>query len=521
MPSFSESSLTVMPSAMVISRSMGGGSNASRAARTPGADVPLPDPRRGGGRRASRLGRVAAAGIGRQRRRLGAQRRSRMHRRVRGRAVHRAARGPLGPPGPPGPRIKRLARTHRTGINRTAGHRTRRARGRHSGTRQRGSAGRRGRLREPRHHVRPRRHHRPRRGLTGKIRFRGRTQRTASTDRRRGASCRSAGRAGSAGGRWRAASECSERTGGRADAARRGTVRGCACAGTPAEAAFGSSPSPAGSGCRGPERICPGLRTAEPVCAGIAEPARPAAAATVDRMRPAAAWPQRMRAVAERHAASASAASGCAGQRRRSGCSGRCAAAQAPAATSLIGCRLRASARSGLGLRRRGLRRATAPTARRAPASGACVSGCFDARDARRRSPPATRRRTCRATSSSSELECVFLSATPSSGNSSRITFGLTSSSRASSLMRILLIRCAPWRIDFRARGSDGSPLLASGTSVRFRMLRVLYRNRFVFRLRCSWRCLPRLRLGAASAGGRFSRGCLRPALPPSSSNWP
>jgi hypothetical protein len=54
---------------------------------------------------------------------------------------------------------------------------------------------------------------------------------------------------------------------------------------------------------------------------------------------------------------------------------------------------------------------------------------------------PVTRWRTCRATSSSSELECVFLSATPSSANVSRITLGFTSSSRASSLMRILLIR--------------------------------------------------------------------------------
>jgi hypothetical protein len=54
---------------------------------------------------------------------------------------------------------------------------------------------------------------------------------------------------------------------------------------------------------------------------------------------------------------------------------------------------------------------------------------------------PVTRRRTCSATSSSSELECVFLSVIPSSTKVSRITFGFTSSSRASSLIRILLIR--------------------------------------------------------------------------------
>ena len=49
-------------------------------------------------------------------------------------------------------------------------------------------------------------------------------------------------------------------------------------------------------------------------------------------------------------------------------------------------------------------------------------------------------RRTAAATSSSSELECVFLSCTPNSGNKSRIRLGFTSSSRASSLIRILLM---------------------------------------------------------------------------------
>ena len=59
---------------------------------------------------------------------------------------------------------------------------------------------------------------------------------------------------------------------------------------------------------------------------------------------------------------------------------------------------------------------------------------------------PATRRRRFSTTSSSSELECVFLSVTPSSGSKSRMTLGLTSSSRASSLMRILLIHKTPER---------------------------------------------------------------------------
>ncbi len=48
--------------------------------------------------------------------------------------------------------------------------------------------------------------------------------------------------------------------------------------------------------------------------------------------------------------------------------------------------------------------------------------------------------RTLRATSSSIELEWVFFSDTPSSGRRSMILCGLTSNSRASSLIRILLI---------------------------------------------------------------------------------
>jgi hypothetical protein len=53
---------------------------------------------------------------------------------------------------------------------------------------------------------------------------------------------------------------------------------------------------------------------------------------------------------------------------------------------------------------------------------------------------PVSRRRSSRATSSSSELECVFFSCTPNSGSSSRMTPGFTSSSRASSLTLTLLI---------------------------------------------------------------------------------
>lgn len=54
------------------------------------------------------------------------------------------------------------------------------------------------------------------------------------------------------------------------------------------------------------------------------------------------------------------------------------------------------------------------------------------------------RRRRAIDVSSSIELECVFFSLTPSSGSMSRITPGLTSSSLASSLMRIFFISRTP-----------------------------------------------------------------------------
>src|SRR6266481_863925 len=49
--------------------------------------------------------------------------------------------------------------------------------------------------------------------------------------------------------------------------------------------------------------------------------------------------------------------------------------------------------------------------------------------------------RTFSASCSSTELECVFFSVTPTSGSASRIALLLTSSSLARSLIRILLIR--------------------------------------------------------------------------------
>lgn len=74
-------------------------------------------------------------------------------------------------------------------------------------------------------------------------------------------------------------------------------------------------------------------------------------------------------------------------------------------------------------------------------------------------SPRVMRWRSFSATSSSSELECVFFSATPSSGSMSRMTLGLTSSSRASSLIRILLIHETP-KLNFRSRDLSARPFL-------------------------------------------------------------
>jgi len=55
--------------------------------------------------------------------------------------------------------------------------------------------------------------------------------------------------------------------------------------------------------------------------------------------------------------------------------------------------------------------------------------------------PRCRKARTRSASSSSSELECVFFSVTPTASRTSRIALLLTSSSRAKSLIRTLLIR--------------------------------------------------------------------------------
>ena len=89
-----------------------------------------------------------------------------------------------------------------------------------------------------------------------------------------------------------------------------------------------------------------------------------------------------------------------------------------------------------------------AETARGASAAGLASAtrsaGSVDAEPGDPLDSPVSRRFTSIATGSSIELEWVFFSATPNSGSMSRITFGLTSSSRASSLIRIFVILCAP-----------------------------------------------------------------------------
>jgi hypothetical protein len=78
-------------------------------------------------------------------------------------------------------------------------------------------------------------------------------------------------------------------------------------------------------------------------------------------------------------------------------------------------------------------------------ASGTCSTAGSAASAVRVPLSPSIRRRLISiATGSSIELEWVFFSVTPRTGSKSRITLGLTSSSRASSLMRILIIPCAP-----------------------------------------------------------------------------
>ena len=73
-----------------------------------------------------------------------------------------------------------------------------------------------------------------------------------------------------------------------------------------------------------------------------------------------------------------------------------------------------------------------------------------------------SRLRNSSATSSSTELECVFFSCTPSSGSMSMITPGFTSSSRASSLILIFFIESTASTSSPRARDRGNQACRAS-----------------------------------------------------------
>ncbi len=197
---------------------------------------------------------------------------------------------------------------------------------------------------------------------------------------------------------------------GAAGAAGRGAPGIAICGG-----AFGASPILGGSGCLGPERICPGLGVGTGR-AGIGMP-RPTGGV---RGAPPPVADSGGRNGNVDFAGAGAGSSGATSARAGSG-------------------RVSIGAGSGFAAGR-GVSLATGAAGASATAADA-GTGALAPFPLGSSVLPVMRRRTSSTTSSSSELECVFLSDTPSSGSMSRITFGLTSSSRANSLMRILLIQ--------------------------------------------------------------------------------
>jgi hypothetical protein len=198
--------------------------------------------------------------------------------------------------------------------------------------------------------------------------------------------------------------------------------------------AFGASPIPGGMGCLGPDKIWPG-RGAGTGLAGIAEPLIGAELDGTGIEGAAGAWG------GTRGGAGAACGIGIAGgcpidSGGRNGGARRTGGAGTSSAAFVSWVSLAIST-AGASVFTAGF----AEGCRTGSGAGVLSCGLEPSRAAGAASPPVTRRRTSNATSSSSELECVFLSATPSSANVSRITLGFTSSSRASSLMRILLIQ--------------------------------------------------------------------------------
>jgi hypothetical protein len=203
-------------------------------------------------------------------------------------------------------------------------------------------------------------------------------------------------------------------------------------------------PTSDGNGARGPDKIWPGLGAGGAGRAGILVEGR-CGAAGIDGVRggalcggagcdgapgaPAAGRPG---------AAPGCASGGRIGSGRRiAGVSGGRAACVAGSVSSAAGTGAAESSSTSSA----GSGRSSSTRSRSGGAStAACSSGA--ASSSRAGGSPSTPKcfRTRYATSSSIELECVFFSVTPKSGRRSIITFGLTSSSRASSLIRIFFI---------------------------------------------------------------------------------
>ena len=171
-----------------------------------------------------------------------------------------------------------------------------------------------------------------------------------------------------------------------------------------------------GRGCRGPERICPGRGAGG---AGLAGMGIPRGAIGGVNGGPD---DNGGRKGAERVGAGACGA----------GCSAGTSRAWTGASTAAV-------------IKGSGLAATGACGASIGALSGTCSTATSGASLVRPPLSPSIRRRLIStATGSSIELEWVFFSVTPRTGSKSRITLGLTSSSRASSLMRILIILCAP-----------------------------------------------------------------------------
>ncbi len=228
-----------------------------------------------------------------------------------------------------------------------------------------------------------------------------------------------AGAEGAAGAEWVAGAEGAAGVEGPVCAT--GAARSAGADGVGSVAA-GVNTEGAGSGCRGPVNVCPGLTAGGVGRAGIGIP-RGATGGTngppLDK-------------------------GGRSGDATRGVGTGSSALSAAAFSGILIAAGFGASsataARGGADVST-GAEEATGVTG--ASCSVSCTSSVSGIGLGRELSPEcslATRSRIASATSSSSELEWVFLSWTPNSGSTSRITVGFTSSSRASSLIRILLI---------------------------------------------------------------------------------